>query len=76
MQNRGLNLAETMAEVLIDVFDIVNGVVGRSETTDMFDAERQTHCAAPQPVYNTGKLHSLLMSALIVSRAADVCCSA
>jgi len=71
-----LNLTDTIAEILIAVFDADMGIVGSNDTTNKFDAERQMHCAAPQPVYNTGKLHARSMLALISSRAAGGDCCA
>ena len=72
---RYMNLTDIIADILIAVFDVEMGIVGSNDTTDKFDAERQTHCAAPQPVYNTGKLHSRSIVALISFSAADDDCS-
>jgi hypothetical protein len=44
------DLIDAIAEMLMEVFDVDSGIVGSKETTDMFHADRQTHCAALQPV--------------------------
>ena len=65
-----LDLADKMVEMLIEIFDSDNGIVGYRDTMAMCDMERQTHCAAPQPAYNTGNSHSRSIRALIILRAA------
>ena len=73
-QTKHMHLADITEDILIDFFDADNGMVGSKDTTDMRVAERQTHCAAPQPVYKTGTLHSRSIVDLIPSRAAYAVC--
>ena len=70
LQTKHMHLADKTEDMLIEFFDADNGMVGSKDTTVMSAAERQTHCAAPQPVYKTGTVHSRSIVALMPSRAA------
>jgi hypothetical protein len=70
-----MNLTDTTEEILIEAWDTEGGMVGCNDITDMRNAERQTHCAAPQPAYNTGSPHARSISALMLSRAKYADCS-